>query len=128
MADEHIQLIEADPTAVTEWDKRVVGALGAVYAARRGVLVLRIIAAVAALAAIIGSALYTFSDANYGGFVQEVTIDRRLVGQFLVTAANPLAFAAVVLALSYLIEISAARLDVDVVVADEDQTAGEFQA
>lgn len=116
-----VELLDVEPA--TTWDRRVVSAYEVVYAARRGVVVLRVIAVVVALLTILGSALYYFSDSDDGGFLVENSVDRQTIGQFLLSIVVPLSFAAMVLSLSYLVQISAARLDVDIVVADDDQTA-----
>jgi hypothetical protein len=118
MADD---VAEQELTRATGWDRRVVAAFEVVYAARRGVLILRIAAALIAVIAVVGSALFHFSDNSVYVSFNDAGITRQVVGQFMQDIAVPLASAAVVLALAYLVEIAAARLDVDIVVADEDQ-------
>jgi hypothetical protein len=105
----------------TPWDRRVIAAIDVADGARRGVLFLRVAAAVIACAAVVGSALFIFSDTTSQGVTYAATFDRQAVGRFLAGVANPLAFAGIVFALSYLVQISAARLDVDIVLADEDE-------
>jgi hypothetical protein len=73
---------------------------------------------------VIGTALAVFSDVtDAGNIVFETSIDRVTVGRFLANIASPLAFAGIVLALSYLLQVAAARLDIDIVLADEDEAA-----
>ena len=111
-----------DDVRFTQWDRRMIAAINVAHAARRGVLVLRVAAIVIAVAAVIGTALVLFSDvSDASGAMFETTIDRRTVGQFFASVANPLAFAGIVLALSYLLQVAAARLDIDIVLADEDE-------
>ena len=113
-----------DDVQFTQWDRRMIAAMNVAHAARRGVVVLRVAAVVIAAFAVVGTAIVLFSDfSDDGGAVFDTTIDRRTVGQFLASIANPLAFAGIVLALSYLLQVAAARLDIDIVLADEDEAA-----
>jgi hypothetical protein len=113
-----------DDVQFTQWDRRMIAAMNVAYAARRGVVVLRVAAVVVALATVIGTALAVFSDVtDAGNIVFETSIDRVTVGRFLANIASPLAFAGIVLALSYLLQVAAARLDIDIVLADEDEAA-----
>jgi hypothetical protein len=113
-----------DDVQFTQWDRRMIAAMNVAHAARRGVVVLRVAAVVVALATVIGTALAVFSDVtDAGNIVFETSIDRVTVGRFLANIASPLAFAGIVLALSYLLQVAAARLDIDIVLADEDEAA-----
>ncbi|MEN9647182.1 MAG: hypothetical protein RL238_3851 [Actinomycetota bacterium] len=116
------ELDGSDDVRFTQWDRRMIAAINVAHAARQGVMVLRVAAVVIALAAVIGTALVLFSDvSDAGGAMFETTIDRQTVGQFLASIASPLAFAGIVLALSYVLQVAAARLDIDIVLADEDE-------
>lgn len=101
----------------------MIAAIEVANGARRGVLILRIAAVVIAVAAVVGTALEAFSDIPSGGAMIRRELDRFTVGQFLAGIANPLAFAGIVFALSYVVQIAAARLDIDIVLADEDETS-----
>ena len=91
--------------------------------ARRGVLALRVIAAVVAAATVIGNFLYIFAGDNGGGNFGFSNLTQRFqVGQFLASVATPLAFAGLVFGLSYLVEINSARLDLDIVLDDTEET------
>lgn len=122
MPDEQSPEAEADDIKFSPWDRRVISAISVAESARFGVLVLRVSAAVVAGFAIIGAALALFSDIESQGVSFDQPVDRQTVGRFLAEIANPLAFAGIVLALSYLIQIAAARLDIDVVLSDEDES------
>jgi len=102
----------------TPWDKRVVRAMTAAETARQGAVILRVLAAVVALAGTLGPILYFTDDSlrDSGG--------RLRLGQILQVSALPLAGAGVVFAFSYLVELYASRLDLDIVLADDDQTGG----
>ena len=101
---------------MTPWDRRVVRALGASDAARRGALILRVLSGVIAAVGLIGSALYLSS-----GFVGSYGT-RAKAGWFLQQIAVPLGIGGVVLGLSFLVEVYASRLDLDIVASDEDET------
>ena len=126
MPDEQSE--ELDDIKFTPWDRRVIAAIDVAEGARRGVLILRVLAAVVAVFAIVGGALSSFSDLNSDDITVERSIDRLTVGYFLAGIANPLAFAGVVLALSYLVKISASRLDLDIVLSDEDESDPDAKA
>lgn len=112
-----------DDLKLTPWDRRVIAAINVADGARKGVLLLRVTAALVAIFAIVGGALAYFSDVEstdgmgFGG-----NLDQQTVGYFLASIASPLAFAGLVLALSYLMQISASRLDIDIVLSDADET------
>ena len=57
MTEGGIELDPIDESALTLWDRRMVSAISTANAARKGVVVLRVIAAVVALAALVGNAL-----------------------------------------------------------------------
>ncbi|MFZ4718578.1 MAG: hypothetical protein ACOYMR_04090 [Ilumatobacteraceae bacterium] len=126
--DSDIIQIEADgpgekPAKFTPWERRLVSAIEVADAARVGVVILRVVAAVSAAAAILGLVLLIFfqnaadSPLGSGGLG-----GRQQWGQFLQSVATPLAFAGIVFGLSYVVQIAAARLDVDIVMADADET------
>ena len=115
----------ADDVQFTPWDRRMIAAIEVANGARRGVLILRVSAVLIAVAAVVGNALATFSEIEQNGIVFEQDVDPSTVGRFLAGIANPLAFAGIVFALSYVVQIAAARLDIDIVLADEDETSSE---
>jgi len=86
---------------LTAWDRRVVRAIQVSESARAGVIVLRIAAA-------IGDEV-----------IQSSLTGRIRIGQLLTTIASPIAFAAVVFGLSFVLSVYASRLDLDIVLADE---------
>ena len=112
-----------DSPAISPWDRRVVRSLEIAESARRGVLALRVIAAVVAAATVIGNFLYIFAGDNGGGNFGFSNLTQRFqLGQFLAGVATPLAFAGLVFGLSYLVEINSARLDLDIVLDDTEET------
>jgi len=91
--------------------------------ARTGVIVLRVIAAVVVAATVIGNFLITFGRNDDGSSLFEDSTDRFTVGQFLGGVATPLAIAGIVFGMSFMLAVAAARLDLDIVLADEQETA-----
>ena len=92
--------------------------------ARTGVIVLRVIAAVVVAATVIGNFLITFGRNDDGSSLfDDSTTDRFTVGQFLGSVATPLAIAGIVFGMSFMLAVAAARLDLDIVLADEQETA-----
>jgi hypothetical protein len=90
--------------------------------AKVGVVVLRVISGVSVAATLIGNYLYIFGrNEPDGAAFDTITSDRFTFGQFLASVATPLAFAGIVLALSFVVSIYAARLDLDIVLADEQE-------
>ncbi len=126
MTEGGIELDPIDESALTLWDRRMVSAISTANAARKGVVVLRVIAAVVALAALVGNALTVlefdnaFSDAS--GWQQGGFPDRYQWGQLLGSVAGPWAFAGLIVAASYLLSVYAARLDMDIILADNEET------
>ncbi len=113
----------SDNSPISPWDRRVVRSLEIAESARRGVLALRVIAAVAAAATLVGNFLYIFVDDNGGGTFGFSNLTQRFrLGQFFASVATPLAFAGLVFGLSYLVEINSARLDLDIVLDDVEET------
>ena len=116
---------------LTSWDRRVVAAIGVVGAARNGAMVARVVSIVAAAAALIGSAIAAFwyQESTYNPMTGLDSSEWKFrwtlhgFGLFLQYLAAPLAFAAIVFALSYTVEVAAARLDIDIVLADDDDDA-----
>lgn len=113
--------VEDGDVVLTSWDRRVVAAMDVASGARTGVLALRVVALVVALFAVVGNAFSYFADQQSQGRTYSVTVTRQLFGTFLASIANPLAFAGVVFALSYIVQISAARLDLEIVLNDADE-------
>ncbi len=113
---------EVKDISFTPWDRRVVAAINVVAAARRGSVILRVIAAVVAIVGVVGAALTYFWNDALNGVVSPGTFDGQRWGLFLLASANPLAVAGIVLALSFVVDVAAARLDIDIVLADEDET------
>ena len=125
--------VDDDSTAsdpeLTAWDRRMITAIGVVGAARKGATVARVVAIVVALGAVVGAAIFSFWSESFvasndfgevaAGWKFEFTLQG--FGQFLFMTAAPLAFAGIVFVLSYAIDVAAARLDVDIVLADEDE-------
>ena len=81
------------------------------------------IAAVVAAATLVGNYLYIFAGDNGGGTFGFSNLRQRFqLGQFFASVATPLAFAGLVFGLSYLVEINSARLDLDIVLDDVEET------
>ena len=111
------------PERATPWDRRVVGAMNVADSAKTGVVVLRVTAALVVAASLIGNYLYIFGrDLNDGASLDGSSL-RFNVGQFLGSVATPLAFAGIVFGMSFLLAVYAARLDLDIVLADEQETS-----
>ena len=100
-------------------DRQMVQALATVLSARKGVTVLRVVAAIVALTAVVGQGLNILDSADS---FEDLTIsDRQLWASFLAGISVPLAFAGLILAASYLLEVYASRLDMDIVIAEQDE-------
>ena len=108
--------MEPSPSG-SPWDRRVVRAMTSAESARQGATILRIVAAITAAVGIIGPVMY-FTAAR------DDASGRIVWGQILQVTALPIAGAGVVLAFSFLVELYASRLDLDIVLADDDQTGG----
>lgn len=117
-----IEIIDGGAEVLTMWDRRMVAAIATATSARKGVLVLRIVAAVVATAAVVGDWMIVMDD-NWSDFAS----GRSQWGQFLSSVSVPVAFAGMVLAASYLLSVYAARLDMDIVLAD-DEEVGRMKA
>lgn len=112
-----------EPAKFTPWERRLISAIEVADAAKVGVVILRVVAALCAAAAIVGLALLLFfQNADDSPFGSSSLGGRQQWGQFLQSVATPLAFAGIVFGLSYVVQIAAARLDVDIVMADADET------
>ena len=120
------------PADLTAGDQRTVRAMITVNTARTGVVVLRVIAAVVVLAAVIGTGLVTAEfasraeepDAILG---REITPDHVYWAQFLLGIATPIAFAGMIVAASYLLSVYAARLELEIAQTDPGES-GENSA
>lgn len=113
---------EPESQAFTPWEQRLVAAIQVAQGARVGVVILRVVAALAAGFALLGVALLVFVQDDSGAIFGDGGLTgRQQWGQFLQSVAAPLAFAGIVFGLSYVVEIAAARLDVDIVMADDDE-------
>ena len=84
---------------------------------------LRVIAAIVVAATVIGNFLISFGRNDDESLFDDSTTDRFTVGQFLGSVATPLAIAGIVFGMSFLLAVAAARLDLDIVLADEQETA-----
>ena len=105
---------------LTAWDRRVVRAIQVSESARAGVIVLRIAAAIVVLSSVVGTWLVLYGADDTGDEVIQSSLTGRIkIGQLLTTIASPLAFAAVVFGLSFVLSVYASRLDLDIVLADE---------
>ncbi|MGZ4678874.1 MAG: hypothetical protein ACXV5U_08965 [Ilumatobacteraceae bacterium] len=112
----------SDNSPISPWDRRVVRSLEVSESAARGVVALRVIAAVVAAATVVGNFLYVFADDNGGASFGFSNLTQRFrLGQFFASVATPLAFAGLVFGLSYLVEINSARLDLDIVLDDAEE-------
>ena len=112
-----IELMDTDSDGgLTLWDTRMVAAIGTLQAARRGVIVLRIVAALVVLASTLGNSLIVFRD-RYSDFATA----KDKWAELLSSLAVPCSFAGMVLAASYLLAVYAARLDMDIILADDDE-------
>lgn len=116
---------EDDGAGLTSWDRRVIRAVATADTARKAALLLRWVAGVIAVTGVVGYALltvrdYGFEDSALGSIE---TPDRYQVGTFLVGAMWSLGLAGVIVGVSFLVEIYASRLDLDIVDADESQSS-----
>ena len=104
-------------------DRRVLRAMSTADSAHTGVVVLRVLAALVTVAAIAGYALGALdygrraSDGLGGGR------SRQQLEFFLIGVSTPLALTSVIFAASYLVGVYAARLDMDIVLANENEPA-----
>lgn len=123
----HVELIDDElrddlEDNLSPFDRRMVRALATADSARKGVVMLRVVAAVVAASAIVGVGLRVMEPSE--PWMPEGDgyrfPDLQQFASFLAAVATPLAFAGMVLAASYLLSVYAARLDMDMVLADED--------
>jgi len=130
MADggyETFELEPGDEAALTMWDRRMVAAIQTANAARKGVKLLRVFAAVVvaiAAAAFWLAVFYEPEQSGNGAFgiVSDTrTPDRIQWAQFLSAMVTPVFYAALVVAASYLLAVYAARLDMDIILADDEE-------
>ena len=115
-----------ESTDLTPWDRRVVRAIATSESALKGVIVLRVAAAIVVLASVAGNYLTLFGR-DYGvdsDSFKPISRDRLTLGLFLGNIAVPLAFAAAVFGMSFILSVYAARLDLDIVLADQQETSG----
>ncbi|MGD9795507.1 MAG: hypothetical protein AB7V43_18740 [Acidimicrobiia bacterium] len=89
--------------------------------ARLGVVILRVISVVVAVATVAGNTLTVLELGSDGGFLSRPgVVGRQQWGYFLTGIAGPLAFAGLILAASFVLAVYAARLDMDIVLAGDD--------
>ena len=100
----------------TVWDRRVLQAMTTVDRTRVWVIVMRVFAGVVAAADIAGCILI-YATRN----VHESW--RMIVGEITATSALPVAICGILVVLSCALELSAARLDLEIVRADEQAMA-----
>lgn len=112
---------------LTAWERRLIGAIGVVAAARKGALAARVASIIIAAGALVGVAILSFwtekyPEYSYGGPTVSWEFEWTMhnLGQFFQGVAAPLAFAAIVFAVSCMIEVAAARLDIEIVLADDE--------
>ena len=101
-------------------DRHAVRALMTASSARLGVVVLRVAALVLATAEIVGSAILVFDGTSDVGFT-----DRRRTqwATFVTSVAGPLTFVGLLVAASFVLAIYASRLEMDVVIAVQNESA-----
>ena len=100
----------------TEWDRRVVRSMVTADSARRAAVLLWILAGAIVVAALAG-ALLTVTSSSYGSVDSRATI-----GFVLGSVWASLGYAGIVLAAGLLVRLYAARLDLDIVRSDEEET------
>lgn len=114
---------EYRPTAETPlWFRPVFPALRVAAAGRRGVTFLRVIVGVVVATTVIGNYLRYFDEdsrAADGGLALSLDADRSAITQFFSAVTFPLAIAGFVLGLSYVVQHSVSRLDLDLVRAHQ---------
>jgi hypothetical protein len=125
LGDSEVDVIASGP-AVLPWERRVVRSMVTASSARVGVIMLRVLAVVIAAASVVGELLYVWSFDNASSSslspVDDPGTPARLKwAVFLQGIASPLALAALVLAASFLVAVYAARLDLDIVQADDEE-------
>ena len=92
--------LESDGPALTAWDRRVVGAIRIADAARKGVRILRVAAALVFLAGAIGAGIVSFK-VNNGLGDSTSRFTSLALGQFMLYLVAPLAYAGLLVALSF---------------------------
>jgi hypothetical protein len=125
LGDGEVEVTAARP-AMLPWERRVVRSIITANSARVGVVVLRVLAVVIAAAAVVGELLYVTAIDDRGGSSLSPIDDPGAPAKlkwaiFLQGIASPLAFAGLVLAASFLVAVYAARLDLDIVQADDEE-------
>lgn len=110
--------MEPEPHDLTPWDRRVIRAIDISNVARKGAQLLRIAAGVIAIATLVGAWLTTFSDGSFGD-----SDTRYKIGAFIGSVVGSLTLAGLLVAASLLVDLYASRLDLDIVLADEDEAS-----
>lgn len=120
MANDEVISVETDKEPLSISDQRMLRAISSAQSARTGVTILQVLAAVVAVAAVVGSGLqvWAFGDdtSRYGDSLS----GRQAWAIFLSSVATPLAFAGLVLASSFILAVYSSRLEMDIVLADEE--------
>lgn len=120
---------EGDEEVLTLWDKRMVAAVKTAASARKGVKLLRVASGLVVALMAVGNwlVLYTTTSPSSDGVFEVATrrtgTDRIKLGQWLGSMSSAVAYAGVLLALSFLLAVYAARLDMDIILADEEEVA-----
>lgn len=90
--------------------------------ARAWSLLLRIVGFLVMAASLIGNYLLIYrGDTTFDGSPDVTT--RIKLGEFLTQSSLPVAFGGILLAMSFIVSVYAARLDIDIVRDDEEETA-----
>jgi hypothetical protein len=117
--------IEAVDDELSPSDRRMLRAMASADSAHTGVVVLRVIAAVVAVSAVVGYALsvmeYEREDSGFMDGLSLAVPDRQQLAIFFASVSTPLAYAGLIFAASYLLSVYASRLDMDIVLADDDE-------
>ncbi|HEY7627103.1 MAG TPA: hypothetical protein VH761_08540 [Ilumatobacteraceae bacterium] len=112
-----------DDQPPTPWDQRVVRAMSVADSARSWANVLRVIGLLVIAGSLVGNYLLIYND-DFADFGDGGLSGRVKLGQLLQQSVFPVAFGGVVLALSFFVMVHASRLDLDIVIADNDETTG----
>jgi hypothetical protein len=123
-----VDAVSREPSAIEEaplWYRPVLTAMAVVDGARRGVRLLQLISLTVAATAVIGNSLEFFQDptsVGANGFSVATPADRANFGDFLSALSLPLGLAAMIFGFSFVLKNAVARLNLDMVLANQQAT------
>jgi hypothetical protein len=109
-----------DELELRPWDRRITRSIGTADFGRRWAVVLGVIGIMVIAASLIGNYLLIYRG---GDFEASDAAAQVKLGRYLTQGALPVAFGGILLALGFVVALSSARLDLDIVRDDEEETS-----